>query len=327
MLPFAGATGLGLVLGLVPDARTNVHEVVASVALTVVVIGAAIALPWGRLPAWAQAVPPFAYLLAVALLRDGAGGAASGFGPLLLLPVFWLALYGSALQLGAVLVGVGAVYYVPMLVIGGAAYPVSGWRAGALYVVVAAIVGFTVQGLIRRLRAVLAERADLLARLERLAGTDPLTGLANRRAWDEALERALADAHASGRPLAVAVLDLDRFKRINDRHGHQHGDRVLRDSAAAWLPEVRAADLLARIGGEEFGVLLTDCPLDGAVSVIERMRAATPSGQTCSAGVVQWDRAETAAALLARADRMLYRAKQQGRDRSVAEDPAVLRAA
>jgi diguanylate cyclase (GGDEF)-like protein len=314
LAPFVAAAALGLVLGVVPGLAVNVREIVTAVALSVVVLLAVVLVPWNRVPAWVQPLPALTYLLVVALLRDAAGGAASGFGPLLLLPLFWLALYGTRAQLVAVLAGMAAVFYLPMLTLGEPAYPASGWRTGALFVVVSAIIGYTVQSLVARLRTVLSERAELLRRLETLAATDPLTGLGNRREWDAALERALA----TRRPLSIAVLDLDHFKRVNDTQGHQHGDRVLRAAAEAWSTQLRPGDVLARMGGEEFCVLLPDCALDGAVSVIERVRAATPLGQTCSAGVVEWDGEENAAALARRADLLLYQAKQAGRDRTAA---------
>jgi diguanylate cyclase (GGDEF)-like protein len=326
ILPFVGAAVLGLLLGVLPDGDVEPLELGISIALTAAVVAATIALPWSRLPSWLQPLPSFAYLLAVALLRDAAGGATAGFGPLLLLPVFWVALYGTRPQLTAVLAGVAATYYVPLVAVGGPDYPLEGWRGGALFVVVAAIIGYTVQDLIARLRSVLAERTELTARLEQLAGTDPLTGLANRRTWDEALAAAIRDAARHDRPVCVAVLDLDHFKRVNDEHGHAHGDRVLRGSAAAWQRELRPADLVARLGGEEFALLLADCTLAGARAVTERVRAATPSGQTCSAGIVMWNRSETPSCLLARADRLLYAAKQQGRDRSVTEAEPAARA-
>jgi diguanylate cyclase (GGDEF)-like protein len=260
-------------------------------------------------------------------LRDAAGGSLSGFGPLALLPVFWVALYGTWPQLTAVLGGVVAVFYVPMLAIGGDAYPVESWRGGALYAVVAAIVGYTVQDLIARLRAVLDERNELTTQLGRLAETDPLTGLANRRAWDQALRDAIRAAQEHGTAVCVAVLDLDHFKHVNDSYGHARGDLLLRDAAAAWRAALRPGDFVARLGGEEFAVLLTGCRLAGALAVTERVRAATPSGQTCSAGIVEWDRSESPAALLARADRLLYQAKQRGRDRSVTEPASLLRTA
>jgi diguanylate cyclase (GGDEF)-like protein len=317
--PFLGAAILGLLLGVLPDADADLLELGLSVALTLAVVAATVLAPWRRLPSWVQSLPSFVYLLAVALLRDAVGGATSGFGPLLLLPVFWVALYGTRRQLAAVLGAVAATFYVPLIAIGGSDYPTTAWRSGALFVVVAAIIGYTVQDLIARLRSVLAERTVLTARLEQLAGSDPLTGLANRRAWDQALLGAIRDAARHDRRLCVAVLDLDHFKRVNDEHGHAYGDHVLRESAAAWQRELRPSDLVARLGGEEFAVLLSDCALAPALSVTERVRAATSNGQTCSAGIAEWDHRESPAALLARADRLLYEAKQQGRNRSVVE--------
>jgi diguanylate cyclase (GGDEF)-like protein len=319
--PFAGAALFGVLLALVPGAHTDALELGIGIGLTVSVLAAAVAAPWRSLPTWSPVVPAFAYLLAVALLRDATGGAATGFGPLMLLPTFWLALYGTRGQLLALLAGVATVYYAPLLLIGGPAYPVVGWRGGALFVVVAAIIGLSTHELIRRLRALLAERAELLARFERLAKTDALTGLPNRRAWEDALGAAFVTALRSDRAVSVAVIDLDHFKALNDRHGHPYGDRVLTACAAAWNAELRPGDLLARLGGEEFGLLL-DCPLEEACAVIARLRAATPHGQTCSAGVTEWDHAEAADDLLARTDRLLYQAKEQGRDQAVAAAPS-----
>lgn len=165
--------------------------------------------------------------------------------------------------------------------------------------------------------AVAIERADLLARLEAVARTDDLTGLANRRAWEEQLPRELARAQRDERPLCVAMLDLDRFKDYNDEHGHQAGDRLLKQLAGTWRDALRPTDVLARYGGEEFVVLLPNCSLERAVDVIERLRGATPDGQTCSAGVARWDERETSEGLVSRADEALYRAKHEGRDCTV----------
>lgn len=147
--------------------------------------------------------------------------------------------------------------------------------------------------------------------------TDPLTGLLNRRGWTEALRRELALAERRGTPLCVAAFDLDHFKRVNDEGGHDAGDRVLRLACTAWRSSVRTTDVLARTGGEEFGVALIDCDVDAAMVIVERMRAGMPEGTTCSAGLVVWDGREAPTALLARADRALYAAKAQGRDRTV----------
>jgi diguanylate cyclase (GGDEF)-like protein/PAS domain S-box-containing protein len=173
-------------------------------------------------------------------------------------------------------------------------------------------------GLLAAEAAVAIERADLLARLEAVARTDDLTGLANRRAWDEHLPRELSRADREERPLCVAMLDLDRFKDYNDERGHQAGDRLLKQVSATWREMLRPSDLLARYGGEEFGLLLPACPLETGLEVVERLRNFTISGQTCSAGVAAWDGEESPDDLVKRADAALYEAKKAGRDRAVA---------
>ena len=157
------------------------------------------------------------------------------------------------------------------------------------------------------------ERDARYALLARQARTDELTALPNRRAWDEALERELSRAQRTEQPLCLALLDLDHFKSYNDTRGHQAGDAHLRRTAAAWRRQLRAVDVLARYGGEEFGVLLPATGLAEATDAIDRVRVATPHGETASAGVVQWDGHESADALLARADAALYQAKEAGR--------------
>jgi diguanylate cyclase (GGDEF)-like protein len=159
----------------------------------------------------------------------------------------------------------------------------------------------------------LSER--LLAESEARARTDPLTGLANRRAWDEELHRELARAARQGWPVCVAMIDLDHFKAFNDERGHLSGDELLAEAATTWRVELRDGDFIARYGGEEFGVLLPNCSIGDAAQVVERLRATTPMGQTCSAGLARWDGSESAAELLRRTDAALYAAKRAGRDR------------
>lgn len=161
------------------------------------------------------------------------------------------------------------------------------------------------------------ERDAHVKLLARQARTDELTALPNRRAWDEAVEREMNRAQRTGEPLCLALLDLDFFKAYNDLHGHQAGDGHLRRTAAAWRRELRAIDVLARYGGEEFGVLLPSCDIKEAGEVIDRVRCATPSGESASAGVVEYDGRESADSLLARADAALYRAKHAGRAMTV----------
>jgi diguanylate cyclase (GGDEF)-like protein/PAS domain S-box-containing protein len=166
--------------------------------------------------------------------------------------------------------------------------------------------------------AVAIGRADLLGQLEHLARTDSVTGLPNRRAWEQQLPRELARASREGRPVCVAMLDLDYFKDYNDRRGHQAGDRLLADAAVAWRAALRPYDLLARYGGEEFSVVLPNCGPEDAVTLVERLRGFTPERETCSAGVAVWNGVEPPDALVGRADAALYEAKRTGRDRTVA---------
>ena len=170
--------------------------------------------------------------------------------------------------------------------------------------------------------AIAIERGELLGRLEIAARTDDLTGLLNRRAWDEELGRELSRADRDAGTLCVAILDLDNFKLYNDAHGHQGGDRFLKQMAGAWMQTLRAGDILARYGGEEFAVALPGTDLEHAQQMLERLRECLPEGQTCSAGVCRWDGAESAESLTARADTALYSAKDAGRDRIVGDPRA-----
>jgi diguanylate cyclase (GGDEF)-like protein len=175
----------------------------------------------------------------------------------------------------------------------------------------------TVMGLLAAEAAVAIERADMLGRLESMARTDDLTGLPNRRSWFEELPRELARARRFVHPLCVAMLDLDHFKEYNDRHGHLAGDRMLKEAAGAWRGALRETDRIARYGGEEFSVLLPDCSLEDAVQLVERLRTVTPGGETCSAGVAEWNGDEPPESLVRRADTALYEAKRIGRDRVI----------
>jgi diguanylate cyclase (GGDEF)-like protein len=160
-----------------------------------------------------------------------------------------------------------------------------------------------------------AEHSEQLSELETMARTEELTGLPNRRAWEETLPRELARARRTGSSLCVALIDVDHFKPFNDQHGHLAGDGLLRAAARAWRQALRGSDFLARFGGDEFAAILPECSLDEAATLIERLRAANPSGHTCSIGVAQWSGAESGSSLVRRADIALYQAKTAGRDR------------
>jgi diguanylate cyclase (GGDEF)-like protein len=165
--------------------------------------------------------------------------------------------------------------------------------------------------------AVAMERQDLLLRLEAEAGSDALTGTANRRTWEVRLPAAIEVASRTGHPLAVIILDLDHFKAYNDANGHPAGDSLLRHLVSTWSARIRPSDLLARYGGEEFAVLLPNCDAAGAARTANELRSLVPADQTCSAGVAIWIPGDTAHSLIARADNALYAAKHAGRNQTV----------
>jgi diguanylate cyclase (GGDEF)-like protein len=183
------------------------------------------------------------------------------------------------------------------------------WKAASL----GAILLFLL--VVGRMSVLVSQVQDQAAQLDALAHNDALTGVPNRRAWDLELVRRLAHARRSNTAVVIAVLDIDHFKIFNDQFGHQAGDRLLKEAAATWRSELRADDLLARYGGEEFGVCITELDAGGVVSLLHRVKAATPLNQSFSAGVAAWNGAEAPERLVARADEALYEAKRAGRKR------------
>jgi diguanylate cyclase len=177
---------------------------------------------------------------------------------------------------------------------------------------------------------------SLIDRLSELSSRDALTGLANRRHFESVLTRELDRVARSGEPALLLLLDIDRFKRVNDRHGHVAGDMVLKAVAESLLHCVRPMDTVARIGGEEFAVVLPNCPPAFGPMVAERMRDRiarhpVPVGLTESVRITvslggafapQWVRSSLSL-WLERADKQLYRAKAGGRNRAEFEAAAV----
>ena len=243
------------------------------------------------------------------------GEANTPFAWLLLFIAVFAAYFFSVAATVAHLAFAGAVYAIAM-----SAQPaahddlVTHWVVAMTVVSLAAGIILSLVSARRRLES---ERELLLAETMELARTDALTGLPNRRSWVELLELEVARCRRYARPLCVAMVDLDHFKRFNDTHGHLAGDELLKEISAAWASVLRPSDSMARYGGEEFALLLPDCGLGDAIVVVERLRRATPRGQRCSAGIACWDERESPTDLIARADERLYQAKSEGRDRVV----------
>jgi two-component system, cell cycle response regulator len=178
------------------------------------------------------------------------------------------------------------------------------------------------QGKLREMTQTLSARSDSL---EHAALTDALTGMQNRRYFDDALKEYLEEFRRIGKPVGLMVLDLDHFKSVNDTHGHDVGDEVLRRVAQCLKDFTRYHDVAARVGGEEFAVVAPNMDLEILAKFAERIRKAISelvieSGNvrlkvTSSFGLALWDGREAADAFYKRADKMLYQAKTTGRNR------------
>ena len=168
--------------------------------------------------------------------------------------------------------------------------------------------------------ALALRNAGLLEQMERMANTDGLTHIANRRTFEANLEREMARAVRSGEPVSLVMLDLDHFKVLNDTWGHQMGDEVLRQVAVALQAGSREFDTIARYGGEEFAVILPGCDPEAALASAERIHRLVREGVTCAPVTVSLgvatapEQAGTAQALVKAADDALYQAKRAGRN-------------
>lgn len=186
------------------------------------------------------------------------------------------------------------------------------------------------QWLIKRLRTQTAKHLEILSRLriraeefEQLATRDSLTGLSNRRSGEERLAAEVARSGRHGHPLSVLLLDLNRFKGINDCYGHQAGDMVLREFAERLGRAIRASDLAVRLGGDEFLVILPECAPDRIPVLLKRLGAFEVqwSGEkfavSSAAGWAGYRNGETPAQLIERADKSLYANKRNERDTEI----------
>ncbi|MGY1858069.1 putative bifunctional diguanylate cyclase/phosphodiesterase [Modestobacter sp. SYSU DS0290] len=297
----AGIAGLFAVFG--PDAGQQSRWVILTVALVALACGA-VSFRWaGRWPRhvfhWPVASAAALVAFAVTVSPDAATAMAAASIMAFIavdacfffsLPLAWLHL---AFGLGAVTAALLAQGDVPTSI------------ALALDAIIVAL-GTVVRGLVIRASS---------------ASRDPLTGLANRRGFDDALQELLGAADRRGEPLSAALLDLDHFKQINDTAGHEAGDRVLCEVADVWRRELPPSAVLARHGGDEFALLLPGLTGPAALAEVERLTALLPD-VSVSCGVAQHIPGETKAQLMRRADAALYAAKDGGRDRCALDGAA-----
>ena len=318
--PFLAVLLLAFLLVPLPPRGGGPGHVYAAAGIAALLVCAVVLVPWSRLPSWTEGLPVLLYLPVIALLRDAEGGAVSPFAALVFLPVLWFALYGSRSQLMAAIALIPPFFLLPMLLGADSGYPTTEVERALVSTGLGALVGFAVHGLVSQIRS----QAD---RLEEETRVDSMTGALNRRGWEQAVRETVSAAEMSGKPLCLAMIDMDHLKLINDAYGHQAGNLVLERAASAWRTALRKADRLARYGGDEFGVLLPDTGREEGCAIVERLRSATPPGTSCSIGIAHWDTSEDAEHLMGRADAALYEAKRAGRGRVFAaqrKQPALL---
>jgi diguanylate cyclase (GGDEF)-like protein/putative nucleotidyltransferase with HDIG domain len=316
----AGATLAMLTVALPHPARTNELGLLAIVATAYLVAGTLYTRA-AKLHAW-MLQPTLAW--GSTLITGVAYFSGESPSPLVFF-YLWVFLYASyfftvrqaAVQIVYVGVAYGALLAVRPPVGGVPAW----WLVGMGTLLVGAIV----------IMAMRARVELLIARLYDAARTDPLTKLSNRRGFREQLDLELERARRSGVPMVVLVGDLDHFKDVNDRSGHRVGDVALQRVARLLSEGKRQIDAAARVGGEEFAMIMPDTEHEGAFALAERLRcalrdefASDPTPLTISFGLsVYPDHGETAASLLRAADEALYAAKESGRNRTVRHTPAV----
>ncbi len=258
----------------------------------------------GRRPRLLFWLAEFGAIPAFTLMQAYTGGAASNYTLLLMMAMIWLGLQATDGELVFGLVVLAACAFLPMLMIGPPAYPVH-WGDAALVFLAGSSVAVTLRVLTREVQV-------LTKKLRQEALIDELTGLLNRRGWRYIATPEFDRAARAGNPVALVTIDLDHFKELNDRFGHDHGDKVLRGTAERMQATFRAGDIIARLGGDEFVALLSNSTLDGALAAARRLREITPAQAELSAGIAVWDGSEDLATLMRRSDRALYAAKSSG---------------
>ena len=305
---YGGAAFDGSIEGLLPgDPSFAIAPVLGSIAITAVLVGIGPRLPRAAL---ALLGPIGVALIAYALTATtGAGDGAV----LYMWPVLWTTFFFGRRGAISIVACVGVAHATTLLLLPAASSYPGRWVDVMVSVSVVAVVILT-----------LVHRNDLL--LTQLAGearTDALTGLLNRRGFEERASHELAHARREAQPIAVVMFDIDYFKRINDERGHEIGDRVLARIGQLLAAHARDIDVVARLGGEEFVVLLPGCASYDAAVFAERVRAALAADDGAelpvvrvSAGVLSALAPSNIEAMLQGADAALYSAKRAGRNRT-----------
>jgi diguanylate cyclase (GGDEF)-like protein len=296
LFAFKGIVGLAAVLS--PISPSEPTRLIAVLGVLAFLLGCGVWLFGERIPTWG-----FILLTAVGALTASALVARASTHGGMMITAFsypWIAIYAAHFFGRRVVVALALLITVGF----GAGLLIDGLPHAGLYWVVVTATTWSIC-------IVLGELSESL---RRQADTDPLTGLLNRSGFLAAAEREHAIAQRTGNPLTVAVLDLDGFKQINDLHGHGVGDRLLVDLGRSWQRRLRAGDILARHGGDEFVLLLPSTSVDDAGAVIERMRDESLPVDW-SIGVCSWMPQESLDQCLARADERLYGVKNAMRVR------------
>jgi diguanylate cyclase (GGDEF)-like protein len=291
--------GAAAILSVLPDGQWSHHSLVvllSSLGCSAIAGGSRYAIG-DRLPLWSLHVD---LVIATAMISVGAAigpGGHVNFAALYTLIILYAILYlrpfAAVLQIGAA----GAAYAVVLVVGPDVAKPVIAWLSVFGTGMVWGAIVFVLVSLLRR-----------------TSREDPLTRMANRRSWDERTDEELERARRNKTPLSLAVIDIDNFKAVNDSEGHQAGDLLLCKLADEWGGTIRGSgDFMARLGGDEFGLLAPGSDGIGIERVVERLRAISQNGVSCSFGVATWNGTETAANLFRRADEAMYQIKRERR--------------
>lgn len=313
-------SAIGWILLAVGEQHDRQDWVIAALAAAATVLGVVCFVGYRRLPQWFF----HALLLAGSLMiTAGVAGGSRGAEGIYALYYVWIAFLGSlffALRAAVAHIAIALGAFTGVMVARDAAFTVNFVVATTFVVTTSGVVVALLRGRLEQMAANLASQAH----------TDSLTAVANRRGFDERFQLEVGRAARAGSPLSLIICDLDRFKAVNDELGHPEGDSALRRAAAAIDANVRAIDMVSRLGGEEFAILLPNASREEAYEVAERVRtgileefADGPVPLTASCGLAcAGDGGLAASELFQAADASLYRAKREGRNVTVAYSPS-----